>query len=208
MGRGRGGGGSPPLCLKPRTSIGFSNTVHHICDESSVETKSTKGGPREAPGQMVVLRGVPPSLACRRAVWEGRQVGRRGDPVDRTPTSCLPLSHIDPRSPVKGPGGVGWWPLGSSETAWQPGPCTHLPILMVNEDVSCAVVPQVCDLQAVRVAYLGRLKGRIQMLDFHDGLGLLGLGSGQGLSASWLHTCCAVWLWASFLPSLGLDSLV
>ena len=51
---------------------------------------------------------------------------------------------------------------------------------MVDEDVSSTVVFQVGDLQAMRVTDLGRLEGGIQMLDLHDGLGLLGLGSKAG----------------------------
>lgn len=141
--------------------------------------------------------------------WVGRQVRQAaGGPCGSHANQLPPALPHGPEVPAKGPGGVGWGPLGSPETARQPGPRTHLPVLMVDEDVACAVVPQVRDLQAVRVADLGRLKGRIQMLDFHDGLGLLGLGSRQGLSARWLHTRRAVWLWASFLPSLGLGSLV
>lgn len=199
---------SRPLCLEPRKSIDFSNTVHHICDKSSVETKSTKGGPRGAPGQMGVLRGAPPSLARQRAGWEGRRVRPQGGPCGSHANQLPPALPHGPEVPRKGPWGSGLVAPGLSRDSRQPGPCTHLPVLVVNEDVPCAVVPQVRDLQAMRVAYLGRLKGRIQMLDLHDGLGLLGLGSRQGLSARWLHTCRAVWLWASFLPSLGLGSLV
>lgn len=55
-------------------------------------------------------------------------------------------------------------------------PVHHLlPVLVVDEDVAGAVVLQVGDLQAVGVADLGWLEGGIQMLDLHDGLGLLGV---------------------------------
>ena len=38
---------------------------------------------------------------------------------------------------------------------------------MVDKDVPCAVVFQVGDLQAARVANLSRLEGSIEGLDFH-----------------------------------------
>lgn len=52
----------------------------------------------------------------------------------------------------------------------------HLSIAVVNEDVPCAVVLQVGDLQAAGVADLGWLKGGVQGLDFHHRLGIPGLG--------------------------------
>lgn len=50
---------------------------------------------------------------------------------------------------------------------------------MVDKDVPCAVVFQVGDLQAARVADLGRLEGGVEGLDFHHRFGIPGLG-GRG----------------------------
>lgn len=49
---------------------------------------------------------------------------------------------------------------------------------MVDEDIPCAVVFQVGDLQAAGVADLGRLEGGIEGLDFHHRFGIPGLGGG------------------------------
>lgn len=43
---------------------------------------------------------------------------------------------------------------------------------MVDKDVSCAVVFQVCDLQAAGVANLSRLEGGIEGLNFHHCFGV------------------------------------
>lgn len=71
---------------------------------------------------------------------------------------------------------------GSHETgSWpgdpldQPPTHAHLPILVVDKDVSSAIVLQVGDLQTMGVTNLSWLEGCIQVLDLHDGLGLLGL---------------------------------
>ena len=64
---------------------------------------------------------------------------------------------------------------------------------MVDKDVAGAVVLQVGDLQAVGVAHLGWLEGRIQVLNLHDGLRLLGLwrkASGDPRQCWGLNTCC------------------
>lgn len=49
---------------------------------------------------------------------------------------------------------------------------------MVDEDVPCAVVFQVGDLQAARVADLCRLEGGIEGLDLHHGFRVPRLGGG------------------------------
>lgn len=122
-----------------------------------------------------------------------------------------------PPAPNSRPG----WVASSAPPHPPASPRTHLPVLVVDEDVAGAVVLQVGDLQAVGVADLGWLEGGIQMLDLHDGLGLLGLGSKAGpqrqvgrepqapggrqggLCRCWPQISCAVWLCVSYLPSLG-----
>lgn len=54
----------------------------------------------------------------------------------------------------------------------------YLAILVVDKDVAGAIVLQVGDLQPMRVANLGRLESGVQVLHLHDGLWLLGLGTG------------------------------
>lgn len=55
---------------------------------------------------------------------------------------------------------------------------TDLCVAVVDEDVPCAVVFQVGDLQAARVADLCRLEGGIEGLDFHHGFWVPRLGEG------------------------------
>lgn len=51
-----------------------------------------------------------------------------------------------------------------------------LGVAVVDEDVPCAVVFQVGDLQAAGVADLRRLEGGVEGLDFHHGFGIPRLG--------------------------------
>lgn len=51
-----------------------------------------------------------------------------------------------------------------------------LSVAVVDEDVPCAVVFQVGDLQAAGVADLRRLEGGVEGLDFHHGFGIPCLG--------------------------------
>lgn len=88
--------------------------------------------------------------------------------------------HLPPAPLTYRGSGCEWvgWP---SSPPLPGSPRTHLPIFVVDKDVAGAVVLQVGDLQAVGVAYLGWLEGGVQMLDLHDGLGLLGLEARVGL---------------------------
>lgn len=52
-------------------------------------------------------------------------------------------------------------------------------IAVVDEDVPCAVVFQVSDLQAAGVANLGWLEGGIEGLNFHHRLGIPRLEGGR-----------------------------
>lgn len=56
----------------------------------------------------------------------------------------------------------------------------YLSITVVDKDVPCAVVFQVGDLQAARVANLGRLEGGIEGLDFHHRFWIPSLYVGGG----------------------------
>lgn len=51
----------------------------------------------------------------------------------------------------------------------------YLSILVINKNVPGAVVLQVCELQAVGSADLGRLERCVQRADLHDGFWLSGL---------------------------------
>lgn len=89
-------------------------------------------------------------------------------------------TRMDPEGLLGRGSGCEW--VGRPSSPPLPGsPRTHLPVFMVDKDVAGAVVLQVGDLQAVGVANLGWLEGGVQMLDLHDGLGLLGLEARVGL---------------------------
>lgn len=124
LGRRAWGRGEPTSVSQASHSIDFSNTVHHICDKSSVKPIDKRRAPW-APGQMGVLRGVPPSLGRRRAGWEGRRVRPQGGPCGSHANQLPPALPHGPEVPRKGPWGSGLVAPGSPDsTAARP---LHLP---------------------------------------------------------------------------------